>query len=590
MARIQLLDERVANQIAAGEVIERPASIVKELVENSLDSNAEHIQVQVEAGALRRIRLTDDGEGIDKDDLELAFQRHATSKIRDATDLSCVATMGFRGEALASVSAVARVELTTRTAAGDSAWTIRVEGGKQTRFAPAAGKVGTVIDVADLFYNTPARRKFLKQPRTEMNHVANVVRVLAATHPHCSFELTNDGRVVESLEAVESMEDRVARILGRTFMEESIEIDLERDDMRLSGWVGIPTHTRASANRQYFYVNGRHVRDRIVAHAIKQGYKDVMFHGRHPVFLLHLTLDPGNVDVNVHPTKSEVRFRDSRVVHDFIMGGMHHQLRDTGTSVAPRIEVEPRPRLAGPMNLTQSVQGSLPLPHPELPDPYATKSGGRSQLGAAETHAPSARPVDADLPPMGFALAQLQGAYVLAENAEGLVIVDMHAAHERIVYEGMKKARDKKELNRQRLLVPLELEVSASDAQCVENARDALLAAGLDIERDGPSAIKVREIPAHMRNQDIKKLVLDLITEIEEFGTIESVREFEDHMFASMACHAAIRFNDELSIDEMNALLRQMEQTPNAGQCNHGRPTYRVYSLKELDRVFLRGR
>ena len=277
MARIQLLDERVANQIAAGEVIERPASIVKELIENSLDSNAEHIQVQVEAGALRRIRLTDDGEGIDKDDLELAFQRHATSKIRDATDLSCVATMGFRGEALASISAVARVELTTRTAAGDSAWTIRVEGGKQTRFAPAAGKVGTVIDVTDLFYNTPARRKFLKQPRTEMNHVANVVRVLAATHPHCSFELTNDGRVVESLEAVESMEDRVARILGRTFMEESIEIDLERDDMRLSGWVGIPTHTRASANRQYFYVNGRHVRDRIVAHAIKQGYKDVMF-------------------------------------------------------------------------------------------------------------------------------------------------------------------------------------------------------------------------------------------------------------------------------------------------------------------------
>lgn len=591
MARIELLDDRVANQIAAGEVIERPASIVKELVENSLDANASHIRVLVEAGALRRIRVIDDGDGIVHDDLQLAFQRHATSKIRDARDLSQVATMGFRGEALASIAAVARVNMTSRTEGSESAWTIRVDGGKQSKFAPVAGRVGTDIDVTDLFFNTPARRKFLKQSRTEMNHVSDVVRILAATHPQCSFHLENDGRVLESLEGVESMDQRVSRILGNTFMDESIEIELERDDMKLEGWVGIPTHTRSSATRQYFFVNGRHVRDRLVAHAIKQGYQDVMFHGRHPVFLLELTLDPANVDVNVHPTKSEVRFRDSRAVHDFIMGGMYHELRDTRTTIAPHFEVDEQPRRSEPLELSQSTQGTLPLPHPELPDPFQNRGGaGVAQRGLSSSIPQHERLSSADIPPMGYALAQLQGAYILAENAEGLVIVDMHAAHERIVYERMKKARDANGINRQRLLVPLELDVSASDVQCVETARDALLEAGLDIERSGENAIKVREIPANLRSQDIKKMVLDLLVEIDEFGTIDSVREFEDRMFASMACHEAIRFNHRLSLDAMNALLREMETTPNAGQCNHGRPTYRVQSLQDLDRVFLRGR
>ena len=346
--------------------------------------------------------------------------------------------------------------------------------------------------MTDLFFNTPARRKFLKQARTEMNHVADVVRILAATHPHCSFHLENDGRVLESLEGVESIDERVARILGNTFMDESIEVELERGDMKLEGWVGIPTHTRSSATRQYFFVNERHVHDRLVAHAIKQGYKDVMFHGRHPVFLLKLTLNPANVDVNVHPTKSEVRFRDTRAVHDFIMSGLFHELRDTRTTIAPRIEVEHRPRTTEPLELSQSTQGTLSLPHPELPDPFQHRSGGRGiQDGFTSSSSQPERPANADLPPMGYALAQLQGAYILAENADGLVIVDMHAAHERIVYERMKKARDDNGIARQRLLVPLELEVSASDAQCVATAREALLEAGLDIECTGENSIRV---------------------------------------------------------------------------------------------------
>ena len=483
VSRIHRLDERVANQIAAGEVVERPSSIVKELIENSLDAHAQNILVQVEAGALRRIRVTDDGDGIEPDDMRLSVQRHATSKISSADDLVAVATMGFRGEALASIAAVSKLEIVSRTEESESGWSLRMEGGTEVSFEPVAGTRGTQVEVTDLFYNTPVRRKFLKRSRTEMGHVADCVRILAVANPHCAFTLMNDGRVVDKMDVEDSAFERVARVLGTGFADQCIEIDLQREDLRLRGWVGLPTLTRSSANRQYFFVNGRHVNDRLIAHGVKQGYRDVMFHGRHPVFVLSLSMNARDVDVNVHPTKRDVRFRDARRVHDFIMSGLYHELSGVGTKNPATIEIDPhQDQPANPFQLEVDsyVERPLPLGHGEtLPQP-SWQSSGTSSAPSDESH-----PLSTDrgqIPPMGYALAQLHGAYILAENADGLVIVDMHAAHERVVYEKMKKARDNRKLASQRLLVPVEINASESEVQTARLSRELLAELGLKIE------------------------------------------------------------------------------------------------------------
>ena len=591
LSRIHRLDERVANQIAAGEVVERPASIVKELIENSLDAHAENILIQVEAGALRRIRVSDDGYGIEPDDMRLSVQRHATSKISSADDLVAVSTMGFRGEALASIAAVSKLEIVSRTEGSDSGWCLRVEGGTEVALDPVAGTRGTHVEVSDLFYNTPVRRKFLKRSRTEMGHVSDCVRILAVANPHCGFTLMNDGRVVEKMDVEDSAFDRVARVLGTGFSDQCIEIDLQREDLRLLGWVGLPTLTRSSANRQYFFVNGRHVNDRLIAHGVKQGYRDVMFHGRHPVFVLNLTMNPRDVDVNVHPTKSDVRFRDARRVHDFIMSGLYHELSGVGTKNPAQIEIDPHPdQPTNPFQLKvdSHVERPLPLgPGEALPQPSWNQGGSSPTVSGEQQRAGLDR---GQIPPMGYALAQLHGAYILAENADGLVIVDMHAAHERVVYEKMKKARDGRKLSSQRLLVPVEISASENEAEIARMSKALLGELGLKIEVSDANTITVREVPAMLQSTDISQLVLDVLDEVAEHGTTETIRDRENQLLASFACHDAIRFNRRLTIEEMNALLREMEVTENAGQCNHGRPTYRVQSLKSLDNVFLRGR
>ena len=591
VSRIHRLDERVANQIAAGEVVERPASIVKELIENSLDAHAQNILIQVEAGALRRIRVSDDGDGIEPDDMRLSVQRHATSKISSADDLVAVATMGFRGEALASIAAVSKLQIVSRTEESESGWSLRMEGGTEVSFEPTAGTRGTQVEVSDLFYNTPVRRKFLKRSRTEMGHVADCVRILAVANPHCAFTLMNDGRVVEKMDVEDSAFERVARVLGTGFADQCIEIDLQREDLRLRGWVGLPTLTRSSANRQYFFVNGRHVNDRLIAHGVKQGYRDVMFHGRHPVFVLNLSVNARDVDVNVHPTKSDVRFRDARRVHDFIMSGLYHELSGVGTKNPAKIEIDPhqdQPDNPFQLEVDSYVERPLPLGHGEaLPHPSWHSSGTSA---APSDERPPMNTDRGQIPPMGYALAQLHGAYILAENADGLVIVDMHAAHERVVYEKMKKARDSRKLASQRLLVPVEINASESEMQTALLSQDLLAELGLKIDVSEKNTITVREVPAMLQSTDIGQLVLDVLDEVAEHGTTETIRDRENQLLASLACHDAIRFNRRLSIEEMNALLREMEVTENAGQCNHGRPTYRVQSLKSLDSVFLRGR
>lgn len=588
-SRIHLLDQHVANQIAAGEVVERPASIVKELIENSLDANATDILVEVEKGGIRRIRVSDNGSGIEPDDLQLAVQRHATSKIQTADDLAAVSTMGFRGEALASIAAVSKLTLVSRTVDAKSAWQLAVHGSAEVEFSPTTRNSGTTVDVTDLFFNTPVRRKFLKLPRTEIGHVANCVRVLSILNPNCSFRLTNDGRDIEKLPAVEVPNERVARVLGISFMDESIQIDLRRDDMCLTGWVGLPTHTRSTATRQFFFVNGRPVNDRLMAHAVRQGYHDVMFHGRHPVFVLNLSLDPENVDVNVHPTKREVRFREARRVHDFLMSGMHHRLKSVGTDAPTHLEFDPtQTSVISPFgkDIEAHQQTALKFDHGTTPTRTKPKSHERSNEDGTE----SSTTEPGEIPPMGYALAQLHGAYVLAENAEGLVIVDMHAAHERVVYEKMKKARDARERISQRLLIPVEFSVSSQDAEIARKNQPMFADLGLVLEVSDHNEITVREVPFMLQNLDVKRLVIDILDEAHDHGTSNSIKSRENEIMASLACHDAIRFNRKLSIPEMNALLRDMEQTENAGQCNHGRPTFRVQSMKFLDNEFLRGR
>ena len=588
--RVKRLSQFVADQIAAGEVVERPASIVKELVENSIDAGATSVEIRTQGGGIDLVWVRDNGHGIASDDLALALERHATSKISDAKDLLGVGSLGFRGEALASVASVARVKVTSATIDQTTGAYREVHGGRLVDENLAAHPVGTTIEVEDLFYNTPARRKFLKTERTEIARIDQVVRRISLAHMHVGFSLeqTSSAARAKSLKLPPGkINDRLASVLSRDFVAASVVIDEVRDEYRLHGWVGEPQHHRRQSDQQYFYVNGRAISDKLVGHAIRQAYRDVMFHGRHPVFALFLELPDAYVDVNVHPTKHEVRFRDARRVHDFIFASLNRALRDIRPSAtqAPDMNAEIRvsePAVTyqqAPMRLDAAVEATTPSQR-DVP-------GGMAQLVSAAN--PDWAEQDGEIPPLGYAVAQLHGVYVLAQNAEGLVIVDMHAAHERITYEKMKAQMADAGLMRQTMLVPLTLNVSESEANLVEDMAAELEAAGLVLERAGIQAVTVREIPALLPQRDILQTVQDVLHDLAELGSSSQVQRHQFDLLASLACHGSVRANRKLSILEMNALLREMERTENAGLCNHGRPTYFTQSMGELDKLFYRG-
>ncbi len=612
MPRIQLLNPRLANQIAAGEVVERPASVVKELLENSLDAGASRIDLEVEAGGVKLIRLRDNGGGIDKDDLPLAMSRHATSKIRDLDDLEKVVSLGFRGEALASISSVARLTLTSATDESSSGWQVSCEGrAMQATVKPAPHPRGTTVEMRDLFFNTPARRKFLRTEKTEFNHLEEVVKRLALSRYDVAFNLRHNSRVVHSLPAATNQleqERRLSRVCGPAFLENALHIETEAAGLKLWGWVALPTFSRSQADMQHFFVNGRMIRDKLIAHAIRQAYRDVLFHGRHPAFVLYLELDPSIVDVNVHPTKHEVRFRDGRTVHDFIFRSLHRllaEVRPDDQVNSARLETQQQPAEIAPQQAPISFnQPQYNAPSGAYrPESAVSESAVREQLQGytalqsrpASPAAPSGAQMPAaheneQIPPLGYALAQLKGVYILAENENGLVLVDIHAAHERITYERMKTARDNQSIRSQPLLVPLTLAVSEREAACAENSSAMFEQLGMRVERVGEESLVVRELPVLLANSDVDQLVRDVLSDFMEYGSSDRMLAHIDEILATMACHGSVRANRKLTIPEMNALLRDMEATERSGQCNHGRPTWVQVSLPELDKWFLRGR
>jgi len=611
MPVIRPLPPELINQIAAGEVIERPSSVVKELVENSLDAGASRIEVDIEAGGARLIRVRDDGGGIAPDELPLAVASHATSKIGSFDDLEHVASMGFRGEALASVSSVARFALTSRQREADAAFRIEVDGGKLQAARPAQHPPGTSVEVRDLFYNVPARKKFMRAERTEFAHIDDLLKSLALARGPVEFRLSHNGKPVRIWKAARDAQaqlQRVAEVLGEDFPAQSLRVDHAAAGMRLSGWVGLPTASRSQADQQYFYVNGRLVRDRVVAHAVRQAYADVLFHGRHPVFALYLELDPAGVDVNVHPAKHEVRFREQRLVHDFLFRTLHEALAQTRAGqVESHAQADGGRLHMGAAGVAHASAPGLPAiaraaAWPARADQSRLALGVRDEpladyaalLGEAPRMAAVAAPMPAaeegEAPPLGYAIAQLKSIYILAENAQGLVLVDMHAAHERITYEKLKSGRTLSNLRSQLLLVPLNLTVSAKEAAAAEEHAEALADWGLELSRSGPSGVVVRRIPALLEGADVAQLTRDVLAELAQHGSSRRLQELENELLSTMACHGSVRAGRRLTIPEMNALLREMEATERSGQCNHGRPTWTQLSLSELDKLFMRGR
>jgi DNA mismatch repair protein MutL len=580
---IRALPEILINQIAAGEVVERPSSVVKELVENSLDAGAQHIAVSLEQGGKRLIRVGDDGQGIAHRELALALTRHATSKIANLDDLESVATLGFRGEALPSIASVSRMSLTSRSAADEHAWQVPVKEGRPGTAVPAPGGRGTRVEVRDLFYNVPARRKFLRTDQTEFGHVDELLKRMALARFDVGFELQHNGKTVRKLApAVDDRQQagRVAALCGAEFLEHALYIDTQRGTLGLRGWVAEPRYNRARADRQFFFVNGRAVRDRVVAHAVRQAFSDVLYHGRHPAFVLFLDLPPAAVDVNVHPQKHEVRFRDSRMVHDFLYSTLHRGLADAGVGAGM-----PRPLAVtaqqSPWTTAAPRQSNVPLGVRDSVEAYA------QLVGVAE---PGPDDAAEDIPPLGFALAQLHGVYILAQNRQGLVLVDMHAAHERITYERLKSGWAGEGIKSQQLLDPVTVHVSESEARLTEARAGELEKLGLLCDRSGPESVIIRKAPTLLRDADLATLLRDVLAELAADGASTRVEAAIDELLSSMACHGSVRANRALNVAEMNALLRDMERTERAAQCNHGRPTWVQLDLPSLDRLFLRGR
>ncbi len=617
MSRIHLLSPRLANQIAAGEVVERPASVIKELLENSLDAGAQRIDIEVEQAGVKLLRVRDDGSGIVEDDLPLALSRHATSKIQQLDDLERVSTLGFRGEALASVSSVSRLTMTSCAAGADQGWQVETEGRDMApRLQPAAHPQGTTVEVRDLFFNTPARRKFLRTEKTEFSHLEEVVKRLALSRFDVAFSLRHNGRPVFNLRPAQTEQEarrRVATVCGPAFVEQSVTLDEERGGLRLWGWVGLPTFSRSQADLQYFFVNGRMIKDKLVAHAVRQAYRDVLFHGRHPTFVLFMELDPGVVDVNVHPTKHEVRFRDGRMVHDFLFSTLHRALADQRPGDAPQSDTVATEATAASGIQTGVFSGQTHMPlsepagqwqapsRPSSGNIAADMAGYQALYGAEGEPASSGNPLQSvnpplprvdekDIPPLGFAVAQLHGVYILAENAQGLIVVDMHAAHERITYERLKLAMADEGLRSQPLLVPESLALSQREADCAEEHAEWFQRLGFALQRMGPESMAIREIPALLRQADAEQLVRDVLADLLEYGSSDRIQAHQNELLSTMACHGSVRANRRLTHAEMNALLRDMEQTERSGQCNHGRPTWTAMSMTELDKLFLRGR
>jgi DNA mismatch repair protein MutL len=605
---IQALPDQLISQIAAGEVVERPSAVVKELLENALDAGATHITIRLEQGGVKRIAVSDNGRGIAAEQLPLALARHATSKIASLQDLENVATLGFRGEALASIASVAQLTLTTRTADAAHAWEI---GGAANAATPASGATGTTVDVQDLYFNTPARRKFLKSEQTEYGHCAEVVRRIALARPDVTFSLTHNGKAVDHWN-IGALDKRCAQILGDDFAAARLALEESAGPLRLAGFAGLPTASKARADGQFFYVNGRFVRDKLLMHAVRAAYQDVLHGDRYPSYVLMLELDPALVDVNVHPSKIEVRFRDSRAVHQFIFHAVSRALSQTsatshGATPAPipsgngALAWRQEPQQQASFGAQFSPNFSPNFPH-QAPRPFNEQPGVGQSLAAygalfQNTPTPASMQdnvgINPPLPdhefPLGFALAQLHGVFVLAQNAKGLVIVDMHAAHERILYEQLKNALDGDAMYVQPLLIPVTFFADGVEVGTAEEHQQTLSALGFDIAIMSPTTLAVRAVPALLKNADAQTLARDVLRDVREFGGSRVLLERRNEMLGTLACHTAVRANRSLSITEMNALLRQMEATERADQCNHGRPTWSQLALSDLDKLFMRG-
>ena len=592
---ICILPDHLVNQIAAGEVVERPVSVVKELVENSLDAGAHQVTVALEQGGINLVRVVDDGTGMRRDDLTLALQRHATSKIASLEDLERVAPRGFRGEALPSIASVARLDLASRHAGEAHGWSVKVRQGQISGVEPHAVQSGTHVEVADLFYNTPARRKFLRTERTEFSHVDLLLKRMALARFDVGFILDHNGKTVMRQDAVAGTEGQIRRlqgVLGKEFTDHVMQVDESRANLNLRGWVAEPRYNRAQPDQQYFYVNGRSVRDRVIAHAVRKAFEDVLYQGRHPAFVLYLDLDPAAVDVNVHPQKLEVRFRDARMVHDFLYSALHRALAEAGAgagmprpgAVLEHLDRDARMSIIGTSGAPRG-QVSMRLPVHDQVAAY------RQVLGASEGRSfPERNDVDAEIPPLGYALAQLHGVYVLSQNANGLVLTDMHAAHERITYERLKSRWSGEGIPCQRLLVPVNVRVSEREADLAEDRREELIKCGLRFDRSGPESILVREVPAILADTDAAALLRDVLSDLAQQGETSRVEAETNEVLSSMACHGSVRANRQLNLAEMNALLRDMERTERSAHCNHGRPTWVQLDMALLDRLFLRGR
>lgn len=629
MATIEQLPDHLINQIAAGEVVERPASIVKELIENSLDAGSTQIWVELDQGGLDRIRIRDNGCGIDAEFLPLALSRHATSKIRSMDDLQNVATLGFRGEALPSIASVSRLTLSSCTAETDHGARIHYQSDGSVKREPAAHPVGTSVDVNSLFYNVPARRKFMRTPRTEFSRCEAVVKTLAMAQPNCAFSLSHNGKVVFECKAAETLEaknTRITRILGKGFGEAARAVSIEGAGLVLSGWVADPAFSRSQADMQYFYVNRRMVKDKVIAHAVKQAYSDLIYHQRYPAFVLFLQMDHTAVDVNVHPGKQEVRFRDSQLIHSFIRrsvkeflaaitpadalaesaeGALQHPsstgvLSSSGTAGFAQDQYGQPYQKPMPLQVREQLDamGRLSAPNQHQPQSYSKAPQpispyARDGILGASAGASSLANADDDssvIPPLGFARAHLHGVYILAENQQGLIVVDAHAAHERITYERLKNAYSDGSLNTQALLVPVTVDVSEAEANRCEAETPWLKSIGLHVDRMAPEQLCIREVPAILGQADVSALLRDVLSDLMSHDNSQRLRSAVDAVLSSMACHGSVRANRALSLSEMNALLRQIESTPNSGQCNHGRPTWTALGMQDLDKLFLRGR
>ena len=600
--KIQKLPSLLVDQIAAGEVIERPASVVKELVENAMDARATRISIEIENGGKKLIRIIDNGIGLNKDDLTLAIQRHATSKIQSLEDLEALNSLGFRGEALPSIVSISRFSLISKTTEAEYAYQLNCLGGDCEPVKPAQHPQGTSIEVRDLFYNTPARRRFLKTDRTEFLRIDELIKRVSLSRFDVGFTLIHNGKTIRSSQGGDQDSNkkmRITQLCGKDFFDNAFYIDENRHGMRLYGWVAKPSWNRASADRQYFYINGRMIKDKLIGHAVRQAYQDVLFHGRFPAFVLYFELDPSWVDVNVHPTKHEVRFRESQQVHGFIFGSLNHALSQTKPGSQLHSESETGLNTANISAVDYSkMQTSLSFNRPnssagyvaEKPSNYLQQVAQASQSLPDFNHSniPSTQQTE-DIPPLGYAKAQIQGVFIVAENKHGMIIVDMHAAHERITYEWFKQAIEKEGIRSQTLLVPMAIMVSERETHAVEQHKAWFNKLGLDVQVGSKESIIVRKVPTLLVKTDIESLIKDVLSEIVTLGSSTKIEASINELLSSMACYGSVRANRQMTIVEMNALLREMEQTERADQCNHGRPTWVQMDMKQMDKLFLRG-